>query len=368
MNKAGQTIGLFMIVRNERHVLSRCLKSVRPLVDHWTIVDTGSDDGTQDAVCELMNDIPGRLIERPWVNFGHNRTESIQLAREKSDYLLTLDADEYFDLGVDFKWPDLIHDAYDVLVESDGTNYSRTALVRSALFWRYEGVLHEYITCDHEYSRASMAGIRTIRLLEGARSRDHSTYSSDALILEEVLQRDPTNTRNTFYLAQSYRDAGDKAKAIEWYRRRSSMGGYAEEVWFSLYQIARLQQQIDVDWVTVCQAYLTAFSYRPHRVEPLYRIGLFHQHRKEYATAMVFFSSAIEIPYPTNDRLFVESDVYRFLVPLEYAVCCYWLGLHHEALRITDLLLANDGLSSERREHLLSNRRYSESYVHGIRH
>jgi len=47
MNRAGQTICLVMIVKNEAHVIRRCLESVRPLIDTWLIIDTGSTDGTQ---------------------------------------------------------------------------------------------------------------------------------------------------------------------------------------------------------------------------------------------------------------------------------------------------------------------------------
>jgi glycosyltransferase involved in cell wall biosynthesis len=92
------SICLNMIVKNEAHVIARCLASARPLVDAWCIVDTGSSDGTQDKVRELMAGVPGTLHERPWKNFGHNRSEALELARtEGCDYLLFIDADEWFD-------------------------------------------------------------------------------------------------------------------------------------------------------------------------------------------------------------------------------------------------------------------------------
>ena len=52
MNRNGQTLGLCMIVRNEAPVIGRCLDSERPEIDGWLIVDTGSNDGTQDLVRE----------------------------------------------------------------------------------------------------------------------------------------------------------------------------------------------------------------------------------------------------------------------------------------------------------------------------
>ncbi|MGW8788902.1 glycosyltransferase, partial [Heyndrickxia sporothermodurans] len=48
MSVARKTICLSMIVKNEASVIRRCLDSVRPLIDTWVIIDTGSTDGTQD--------------------------------------------------------------------------------------------------------------------------------------------------------------------------------------------------------------------------------------------------------------------------------------------------------------------------------
>ncbi len=359
MNEAGQTVCLFMIVKDEVHVLRRCLQSVRPLIDQWVIVDTGSTDGTQDLIREVYKDLPGMLAERPWKNFGHNRSESVALARSRADYLLTLDADEYLVTDAGFRWPPMTCDAYEFVVSSGGTTYSRIQLVRSALPWRYEGVLHEYIACGQHHSQARMPGIQTVRLLEGARSRDPLTYRRDAEILEEALLKEPENARYMFYLAQSYRDAHQPDLAIDRYRQRSRIGGFAEEVWCSLYQIARLQQAKGTDWPEVMNSYLKAFAFRQQRAEPLYCIGLYYQHRKEYALAKLFLGRAMQIPFPANDVLFVESDVYRFLLPLEYAVACYWLEQHEEAIAVTDRLLADETLSADRREHLLRNRQFS---------
>ena len=157
MNEAGQTVCLCMIVKNEQHVLRRCLESVRPLIDRWVIVDTGSTDGTQDLIRETFQDVPGSLFERPWKDFGHNRSEALAFARGRADYSLIVDADEYLQRDAGFQWPDLTSDAYDFLVDSGGTTYGRIQLVSSSLPWRFEGVLHEYITCDHTNIQARMA-------------------------------------------------------------------------------------------------------------------------------------------------------------------------------------------------------------------
>ena len=91
------SICLCMIVKNEAPVIRRCLDSVRPLIDHWVIVDTGSTDGTQEIIRTHMAGLPGTLHERPWVDFAHNRSESLALARPHADYSLVIDADDFLE-------------------------------------------------------------------------------------------------------------------------------------------------------------------------------------------------------------------------------------------------------------------------------
>jgi len=70
-----QTICLNMIVKNEARVIRRCLDTVRPFIDRWVIVDTGSTDGTQALIREVLQGVPGELHERRWKDFAHNRNE-----------------------------------------------------------------------------------------------------------------------------------------------------------------------------------------------------------------------------------------------------------------------------------------------------
>src|SRR5258707_10229496 len=125
MNNAGQTICLNMIVRNEAPVIRRCLDSVIPVIDPWVIVDTGSTDGTQQIIREHLGAIPGELLERPWVNFAHNRTEALQTAFGRADYILVIDADETIECDAGFIMPHLTADSYNVEMRYGGCSYLR---------------------------------------------------------------------------------------------------------------------------------------------------------------------------------------------------------------------------------------------------
>ena len=359
MNRYGQTVCLNMIVKNEAPVIARCLTSVRPLIDSWVIVDTGSTDGTQEIVRELLADLPGELIERPWRDFGSNRTEALQLARGRADYVFVIDADEVVELDADFRLPRLTADVYIVTIALDRWTYPRRQLVRDALPWRYEGVLHEYIVCEQARSEAELKGIRTISYQDGSRSRDPNTYRRDALCLEEALIDDPDNSRYVFYLAQSYRDAGDPESALRHYRRRAEMPGSREETWCALYQIALVKEALEHPWPEVLEAYLEAFELVPDRAEPLFRIGLRYQHRGQHALAHTFLARAMQIPPPGADRLYVERALYDYLLGIEYALAAFHVGDHAAAVATNNELLRNGRLPAGAVSQVVVNRRFS---------
>ena len=359
MNSLGQTICLNMIVKNEAPVIRRCLDSVRAIIDYWVIVDTGSTDDTQRIIREHMKDTPGELHERPWQDFAHNRSEALALARGRGDYVLVIDADEILEISPGFELPPLTADSYNVRVLYGGCSYMRRQLVRNTLPWRYEGVLHEYITCEQARTEQFLAGLQTVPHHDGARARDASTYRRDALVLEKALLDDPQNTRYVFYLAQSYRDAGDHELALRRYRQRVEMGGWREEVWYSLYQVAFIRERMGHPWPEVLESYLACVQYQPDRAGPLYRIGMHYQGKAEYQISHLFFARAMEVPRPESNRLFVEQTLYDYQLPIEYAVACFYVGRHAEAIETNNRLLRSGRLPPHIVDQVIRNRRFS---------
>ena len=140
---------LVMIVRNESAVIERCLDSVRPLLSGWLIVDTGSTDDTISRIEDALSDLPGEVHQREWIDFGHNRTEALTLARGLGTHLLLLDADMTVRLNEPL--PQLTADAYELRHEADPA-YWIPRLVRSSLDWFYVGKTHEFLSCTTSFA------------------------------------------------------------------------------------------------------------------------------------------------------------------------------------------------------------------------
>jgi hypothetical protein len=87
-------LSLVMIVKNEASGIRATLEAVRPAIDYWTIVDTGSDDGTPEIINEVLADIPGKLHHAPFVDFATTRNLALELAEPHARFQLMLSGDE----------------------------------------------------------------------------------------------------------------------------------------------------------------------------------------------------------------------------------------------------------------------------------
>ncbi len=351
------TVCLCMIVRNEAPVIARCLNSVRDLVDAWLIVDTGSGDGTQDLVRGLMRDLPGALIERPWRDFSTNRNEALDEARLLGDYVLFLDADDTLVLEPDTRFGDLAGDAFDVPVLADGITYTGLLLVRAALPWRWRGVLHEFLHCAVPHRRSVLPGVRIRRHHDGARRRAADTYGADALTLEAALQGedDPLlRARYTFYLAQSYRDAGNKRAALTHYLARADLGFWDEEVFVSLLYAGRLMEQTGHSVEATLAIYAKATTACPRRAEALYAASRLCLLAGLHPQGYDFARRGAAVKQPAQG-LFLELAPYDHGLLDMVAVHADRIGLQRECLEACLALLRSDRLPATETARVAAN-------------
>ena len=255
-------IGLVLICRNEENFIGRCLRSVKPYLSWWTIVDTGSTDHTKEIVRKTMKGVKGEFHEVEFVDFSHARNEALARARGKAKWLLILDADETVEVHEDLlAWlepdPDPLVQAWMVATHDSGTTWRRPLLIRGDQEWNYIGKVHEYLDISASYTRPLLG----LDITHHGSNR-HPILKFDhylSLMKEDLEKGDP---RATFYSAECYRFLGCIPKAIELYAQRASMNSFEEEAWYAQYQAARLAGDV--------QGLLRAYERRPWRPEPLW--------------------------------------------------------------------------------------------------
>lgn len=256
------TVALVMLVKDEEAVLERCLTSARPLIDRWTLVDTGSTDGTIEIANRVLAGMTGCVVQRPWVDFGTNLTGALALARDQADWILRLDADMTIEAHPDLlAWlatdplPEV--DAWNVEVQDHGIRYRLPLLIRGGLDWEYKGPTHEWL--DYQGRTVnSLLGLTVTHHGDGS-NRDGKLERDLVLLADGAASGDP---RSVFYTAETLRFLGRTQSAIVMYDRRANMrGGFEEERWYARYQSARLREDVE--------GLLATWRERPWRHEPL---------------------------------------------------------------------------------------------------
>ena len=360
MNKVN-TICLSMIVKDESHIIMECLESVAPHIDYWCICDTGSTDGTQEIIKKFFEEkgIPGELHETEWKNFGHNRTEALDLCKDKSEYIFMIDADDH--LVGDFKWPkEMTLDGYEIHLQRGGLEWWRIQCFLNNGTWMYDGVLHEYPRLK-ENKPPQIQKIFGDYYIEartlGARNQNQTPiekYTKDAIMLEEALKEEPNNVRHQFYLAQSYFDSKQWEKAIASYIKRAQMGGWEEEVYFSLYRIGICKVMQEKPMEEVSMAFLQSWQYRPIRAEPLHELARYLRIKEQPRLGYLYAKMALDIKYPEWDILFVNKEVYEYNILDEIAATAFYVHEFDEGLRACRKLLSMN-LPDEYKNRIRSN-------------
>lgn len=351
---------LNMIVKNEAHVIERCIRSVRPYIHSWAIVDTGSTDGTQELIRRLLADLPGELVERPWKNFAHNRNEALQLAHRYGDYALIIDADDVFEADAGFQWEGLEAPGYMFeIIHGTSESWWRVQLMRLGLDWVWQGVIHEVPNSRHldEVLDLKVADARIRIIGGGARSQQsmEKKYAHDIEVLRGALVDLPDNPRYTFYLAQALHESGQLEEAVKVYQRRIEIGGWYEEVYCSKFRLAVLKERMEASYAEVVAAYLDAYDYRPQRAEAPCELARYLRIKERYSAAYVFARVACSIERPA-DMLLVDTSVYLWRARDELAVASFLLGDYGLCARLCEELLADPHLPADERERVQNNR------------
>lgn len=345
------TVCATMIARNEERILLRCLGSLVGIVDCAVIVDTGSTDTTRDMIRDFK-DFPIHLHERPWVGFGHNRTEAINLARPHGEFLLRVDCDQ----TIAGTLPDLTADGYNVLLHHGTLRYRQVVLFKSSLPWKYVGAAHEYLGCDVPHKSIDCNTLIVTEHADSSRRTSGEKFRAGTLALEAEHRKDPTNTRTVFYLARNCEDMGRKDEAIHYYKLRTAMnGGYDDEVFYSYFRLGLLTDDLS--------QYFQAWQLCPHRWEPVYHACLLlrskHQHEASYALSKRALATC------NPDGLFVSSPVYEYLLLFEHSISSFHVGEYAESIAAGEELLTRETMPGNFRDAVKRNLTYPRDKIRG---
>lgn len=322
---------LLLMIKNESAIIERCLAHAVQYVDAVSILDTGSTDDTVQR-CEAFlsqTEKPFRIETHPFKNFGETRTISFENAQRHAEafgwdpqtsYALAVDADMVIKpQPVFFQYP-LTQNGYHLIQENGHLKYYNLRLMRLSHPWKCIGGTHEYWSGDPT-EKVPYELFYIDDKNDGGCKADK--FERDVKLLKADIAADPQNARAHYYLGQSLKDLGQFDEAIEMFQKRIDLGGWIEEVWYSMLQIGRCYDHKGDE--LLMELWMNkAFKHHPKRAEPLYHLTRVFRERSQHWKAYHYYQKGRSIPYPKDDVLFVEKQVYEGLFEYENTIlACY---------------------------------------------
>ena len=336
------------LMRNESQDIARMVRSAQAVLGSQfagaVLADTGStDDGIGVARAACPDAV---IVQHEWQDFATNRNLLLDVAYEQgAEWVLMLDPD----MTLEGELPELQGLGYEVEIHGVGNAvFTHPRLLSTQRRWRYEGVVHEALADYPGLPRLN--GLR-IRHHGSTDHREDGRFERDREALQGTL-----NPRSLFYLAQTERDLGNTEKAAGLYELRASMGGWSEEVYYSLLQAGILGKSLET--------LLKAWEYRPSRGEALWAaIGILRDQGSWRAAHMLTTAGLALVAPPREDVLWVEPWVYAWALRFEHAVTCFHVGKYAECATISDEMATRYDVPLNYRQQAVRNRNLAQQHL-----
>lgn len=321
------TVCLCMIIKNEGKIIYESLEKLYEKIkfDFWIICDTGSTDNTIDELKRffIKTKYRGQLFKTDWVNFAVNRTEALEKARDKTDYVFVFDADDRIEGNLVIpKYQK--GNGYTLNFTNGKIFWKRITLLDNRMEWYYEGVVHEYIKTDEPHNRNHLDGNYAIKVnvVTSHRNKIRFNYNKlveDAKLMEEAFKTEKDiklKARYAFYCGKNYSGTKNIDKSIEWYKKHLSLNIGKNELWTSSYHLAQIFS--NKDKLLSNQYYFRCLNYDPTRFENVYFLLKFYNEEKNIfmifnLLRMIKYNYTFKNIY--NDYLFKNKEIIYDLLP-----------------------------------------------------
>lgn len=330
------TISLCMIVKNEEDNISRCLISVRDIVDEIIIVDTGSTDKTKEIV-GLFTD---KIYDFKWIN-DFSAARNYSFSKATKDYILWLDADDVL-LEVDRLKLKRVKEILDPSVDVVMMNYNyafddkgnvvlshfRERLLKRAKNFHWNDPIHEFISFEGKIVNSDITVTH---------KKSHMNNRRNLTILEAMLAEGKEfSPRNMFYYAREKLNVNEYDGAIEYFNKMldTEKGLPADNISSCIY-LAKAYKAIN-DKKNMLKALLRSFEYDTPRAEICCQIGYYYKDIEDYKRAIFWFDLAMKLDKPESKWGPILHEYWGFIPCIELSLCYYKLGNIDEAIKFNN--------------------------------
>ena len=318
-------IHLTMIVKNAGEKFEEVLTRNLPIIDRWTILDTGSTDNTIEIIKKvLVGKKKGELYEEPFIDFGTSRNRCLELAGNDCKYKLMLD-DTYVIEGelrefLEITRGDQFSDSFSLYMTSDDVQYCSNRITKTTSNLKYIYKIHEVIQMDNNVNvcipidKARIFDIRADYMEK--RTMDRKEY--DLKLLFEMVEENPNDPRHLYYIGQTYNLLKKYELAFEYFMKRvehKNEGNIQEKI-DACFEAGRLANFfLNYPWEECKKLYMKVFEMDKTRPESMYFIGIHYYLEENKYEAYKYIKKAFEIGYPVHCQYSLKPTLSFHFVP-----------------------------------------------------
>ena len=345
-------INMCVMVKNGGELFEEMLQKNIDVFDRWTILDTGSTDGTVDAIKKiLVGKKKGTLYEEPFINFRDSRNRCLELAGTQCKYNVMLD-DTYLVEGdlrafLNVIRGDQFGDSYSLTVKSHDVEYISNRITKSENNLKYIYTMHEVIQNENNTNVRVPENCAIINDTNNKYMQERSDFRKeyDLKCLYDMVEEYPDEPRHLFYLGQTYKMLGNYEKAVEYYKKRAffHIDGFDQEKFDSLFEFTRISvYQLNKPWKDYEKYYELCIEWQPTRPEGNYFLGIHYFMENNKKQAFNHFKRAFEIGFPHHQQYSLKPTLSYHFLPYYLSSLCYEFNEYKLGLESTVLYLKHN--------------------------
>jgi glycosyltransferase involved in cell wall biosynthesis len=337
---------LAMIVKNaggigtEEDIFEGVLRDNLPHIDTWCFLDTGSTDQTIPTINTVMAGKPGKLYCEDFIGFPGSRNRNLDLCKKceiKTKYILMID-DTYVIKGDIRKFlqsiqSDQLGTTMSPFIHSWDVHYTSNRIIKYNSDIRYIREIHEILDTKDNVNIVIPYDKLYLQDRENnyMKKRTIERQESDLKILYKMLEENPSDHRQYYYLGNVYRMMGEYQKSVDSYIKYVNFptdAPFRMAVFDATYEIARTtDMHLNKPWAEIEPWYLKAAAMEPMRFDPWYSIGHHYNSDKpdqDKGKAYEYFKRCYEIGYnPEITQYNCKPTMYYKFLPWYLARLAY---------------------------------------------
>jgi glycosyltransferase involved in cell wall biosynthesis/SAM-dependent methyltransferase len=322
------SISLAMIVRDVEKTIDKCLSSFKDCVDEIVVVDTGSVDNTLSIIKRYTN----KIYHFKWVD-DFSAARNVSFEKCTKDFILWVDGDDFIlpeDVkkirNLDYSNKEIIICQYIYCMDEFGQPacvVPRERIVKRSLGLKWEQPIHEYLPLLGHHT--FVTDIKTYH------QKQHGTSERNLRILQSIVDKNPVDSRNIYYLGKESLDFGkfeEGVKYLEEFVRRGD--GFWEDIYQAHFRLA--QAFMHKDEFKFKHHIYESLKIEERRAEPYYTMAQYWESKQQWHRAIQWYELCATIKRPEDLLASYQPEYYTWLPCLQLCVCYNNIGELEKAL------------------------------------